>query len=163
MQKVQQTGQRAADWTRSQEGSRLDSRLRLDRSQQTVMTGGRLQQSSRVAIVEIKTIINDYRINTPGGLNTGIMLWELSVIPMILNNSETWNDIDGDTLKSLEDLQKISNATQYVALRYDNPFDFLSLSSGSVKMSLLRGQCKHPPFLLENFSQKKAIGGEIAV
>ena len=59
------------------------------------------------AIMEIKTILNDYRIHVPGGINTGIMLWELAVIPMILNNADTWNDIDSVTLKKLEDLQNM--------------------------------------------------------
>ena len=59
------------------------------------------------AIMEIKTIINDYRIHVPGGLNTGIMLWELAVIPMILNNADTWNDISTVTTNKLESLQNM--------------------------------------------------------
>ena len=85
------------------------------------------------AIMEIKTIINDYRINTPGGLNTGILLWELAVIPMILNNSETWNDIDAETLKILEDLQNTFLRYLFSTPR-TSPTPALCWDSGLLKM-----------------------------
>ena len=59
------------------------------------------------SIMEIKTILNDYRIHIPGGINTGLMLWETSVIPMLLNNADTWNNVDKKAAKTLEDLQNM--------------------------------------------------------
>ena len=45
------------------------------------------------AILEIKSIINDYRVNYTGGLMTGIDIWEMAVIPMLLNNAGTWDKV----------------------------------------------------------------------
>ena len=41
------------------------------------------------AIMEIKSIIQDCRLNTKGGIASGLELWELGVIPMLLNNAST--------------------------------------------------------------------------
>ena len=57
--------------------------------------------------MEIKTILNDYRSNTPGAINTGILLWEMSVIPMLICNADTWNNISEATVKSLDNLQNL--------------------------------------------------------
>ena len=40
-----------------------------------------------------------------GGLSAGIDIWEMAVIPMLLNNAETWQDISAKTLATLEKLQ----------------------------------------------------------
>ena len=42
------------------------------------------------AIYDIRSIVDDCRSNITGGLKSGLELWELSVIPVLLNNSETW-------------------------------------------------------------------------
>ena len=57
------------------------------------------------AILEAKTILEDYRANRAGGVSVGIMLWEMAILPSLLNNSETWVNIDEDSLKKLENLQ----------------------------------------------------------
>ena len=84
-------------------------------------------------ILEIKTIINDYRIHVPGGLNTGLMLWELSVIPMLLNNSDTWNDINAASLKKLEDLQNLLLRFLFDTPR-STPTPAMCWDSGMLKM-----------------------------
>ena len=45
-------------------------------------------------------------INVVGGLCAGIDIWELSVIPFLLNNSSVWADIPQAAYNQLEDLQK---------------------------------------------------------
>ena len=45
-------------------------------------------------------------INVVGGLCAGIDIWELSVIPFLLNNSSIWADIPQAAYNQLEDLQK---------------------------------------------------------
>ena len=57
------------------------------------------------AILEIKTIIEDNRVHIVGGIMSGVNIWELAVIPAMLNNSETWDEIDKDTMDKLNDLQ----------------------------------------------------------
>ena len=48
------------------------------------------------AINEIKSVLEDIRINVAGGLRAGIDIWELSVLPFLLNNSESWSDIPAE-------------------------------------------------------------------
>ena len=57
--------------------------------------------------MEIKTIVNDYRIQKRGGLNTGILPWEVAVIPMLLNNAGTWNNINEKSIRKLNNLQNL--------------------------------------------------------
>ena len=46
------------------------------------------------SILEIKTILEDYRASQAGGVTSGIMLWEVAVIPSLINNSETWTELE---------------------------------------------------------------------
>ena len=57
------------------------------------------------AIYDIRSIIDDCRIHLTGGLKSGLELWELSVIPSLLNNAETWQDIKTRSVNKLEKLQ----------------------------------------------------------
>ena len=59
------------------------------------------------SILEIKTILEDYRANTAGGMTAGIMLWEMGILPSLLNNSETWTNLNEECLKKLNDLQNM--------------------------------------------------------
>ena len=57
------------------------------------------------SILEIKTIVEDYRNKKKGGIMTGIDLWEMSVIPSLLNNCGSWNMVDTETFTKLNKLQ----------------------------------------------------------
>ena len=57
------------------------------------------------AIMEIKSILQDCRLNTKGGIASGLELWELGVIPMLLNNSSTWYNISSEAMKKLRNFQ----------------------------------------------------------
>ena len=59
------------------------------------------------AIYDIRSIVDDCRSNITGGLKSGLELWELSVILVLLNNSETWQEIRRKSLENLEKLQII--------------------------------------------------------
>ena len=54
---------------------------------------------------EIRTIIDDCRSEVTGGLTTGLLLWEMSVIPMLMNNAECWLQMNDSTLKLLNSIQ----------------------------------------------------------
>ena len=58
------------------------------------------------SIYEIRTVVEDCRSNVVGGVSVGIDLWESTVLPMLLFNSETWMSISQTTLNELEDMQK---------------------------------------------------------
>ena len=50
------------------------------------------------ATMEIRTILEDYRANVVAGANTGILLWEQAVIPMLLNSAGTWDQVSDATI-----------------------------------------------------------------
>ena len=56
-------------------------------------------------ILETRSIIDDCRVNTVGGLQSGLDFWEMSYLPSLINNCQTWTDISEDSLKMLECLQ----------------------------------------------------------
>ena len=57
------------------------------------------------SIYEIRSIVDDVRSFVTGGIVTGIHIWEMAIIPMLLHNAETWLDMDTKSLKTLESLQ----------------------------------------------------------
>ena len=59
------------------------------------------------AIYEIKSVLEDCRVNVAGGLCAGLDIWELSVLPFLLNNCSTWVDIPKGVYKQLNDLQNM--------------------------------------------------------
>ena len=60
---------------------------------------------ARLAVYEIRTVIEDRRSKCLGGINLAFDLFNASVISMVLYNSETWgSDISKRTLKVLDDL-----------------------------------------------------------
>ena len=54
---------------------------------------------------EIGSVINDFRINAIGGLKAGLDIFEMVVIPSVLNNSDTWMEIDKGSISRLDELQ----------------------------------------------------------
>jgi hypothetical protein len=62
---------------------------------------------AKAAMFEIKGIIEDFRSQCIGGTMGALDLWELSVLPMLLNNSSTWTQISDDSIELLEELQNM--------------------------------------------------------
>ena len=49
---------------------------------------------------EIRSIVDYFRSHTVvGGIVAGLDLWEMAVVPMMLYNGETWQEIDAATIK----------------------------------------------------------------
>ena len=57
------------------------------------------------ACLEIAIIVNDWRAQTVGGLETALMLWEACCIPSMLHAAGTWVDINKQTENKLNSLQ----------------------------------------------------------
>ena len=57
------------------------------------------------AIREAIAIMEDFRMQKIGGLLGGIDRWEVAIIPSLLNNAETWVEINETCLQLLEELQ----------------------------------------------------------
>ena len=70
------------------------------------------------AIMEIKTIIEDYRIHVVGGLKSGLDIWEMAIIPSLLNNAETWDEIDEESMIKLNYCVKMFDISNYISIYY---------------------------------------------
>ena len=58
-------------------------------------------------IFEIKALMEDLRMQLVGGFVGGLDLWEMAVIPMLLNNADMWTEIGQEAIKELEKLQSL--------------------------------------------------------
>ena len=59
------------------------------------------------SILETKSVIEDCRANVLGGVTAGIDIWELAILPFLLNNCETWTEILPKTMDTLESIQNL--------------------------------------------------------
>ena len=59
---------------------------------------------ARQAVYEIRAVVEDTRAEKLGALNVAFSIWEKSIIPMLLHNSETWMFISKKSIKILDDL-----------------------------------------------------------
>ena len=79
----------------------------------------------KAAMLEAAAIVDDFRAQCVGGFMVAIDLWELAIIPTLLNNAGTWTNIDEKTEDRLEELQlffvrlvlQVPVSTPKVALR----------------------------------------------
>ena len=85
------------------------------------------------AIVEIRSIIEDCRADSVGGIIAGLDIWEASVIPFLLNNSSVWGEIPQKALDMLEDLQ-IKFLRCLLATPRSTPTPALLWETGSLTM-----------------------------
>ena len=58
-------------------------------------------------IFEIKAVIDDCRSHVTGGIMTGLDIWEMAVIPFLLNNCDSWTGISDSTIVELDNLQNL--------------------------------------------------------
>ena len=49
-------------------------------------------------ILEVKAVVEDYRANVVGGITTGLEIWELAIVPFLMNNCETLVEIAQEQL-----------------------------------------------------------------
>ena len=59
------------------------------------------------SIFEIRTIIDDMRIKTVGGITTALLLWESCTLQVLLHNSSTWLDMKKKDVEKLVKLQNL--------------------------------------------------------
>ena len=57
------------------------------------------------AIFEMKAVIEDLRMQMIGGLKCGLDIWELALIPSLINNCSTWTNISTESVERLDKLQ----------------------------------------------------------
>ena len=61
--------------------------------------------SLKSGAVEVRAVIEDCRSRCLGGIAVGLDIYELAYIPALLNNAQTWIEIDKGTVEKLENLQ----------------------------------------------------------
>ena len=59
------------------------------------------------AIFELKAVIEDLRMQMIGGIKCGMDIWEMAIIPSLLNNAGTWIHISDTSIDKLNSLQNI--------------------------------------------------------
>ena len=104
------------------------------------------------AIIEISSILNDYRIDSIGGLKAGLEIYELAIVPSLLHNADTWTDIDLESEKKLENLQNtmfrylfgVPECTPKPVLRFDLGHISMNEKVQVKKLTLLH-HLKHLP------------------
>ena len=62
-------------------------------------------QKAMNAIQETKAVIEDCRADVIGGIVAGLEIWEIAVIPYLINNSETWAYMTEKAVEVLDSLQ----------------------------------------------------------
>ena len=85
-------------------------------------------------VYEISAFLSDYRADKIGGLKCGLILYEMVILPSLLNSCDTWFMINNQTLKMLENIQ-ISMFRQILLACPSTPQALLRFDLGSLKMS----------------------------
>ena len=57
------------------------------------------------ASIEVKAIIEDFRMQCVGGIIAAFDIWEMAILQGLLNNAETCTEITSDAVKDLEKIQ----------------------------------------------------------
>ena len=59
------------------------------------------------SILELKSVIDDFRMHKLGGISSGIDIFNLAILPALIYNSETWLEAPKKTIERLDHLQNI--------------------------------------------------------
>ena len=86
------------------------------------------------SIFEIKAILEDIRMGAVGGMKGGLQLWEMAVIPMLLNNADMWTDISNEAEVELDKLQNLF-LTVLFAVPRSTPKPILNWDTATLEMS----------------------------
>ena len=116
------------------------------------------------AIIEVSAILDDFRIDSIGGLKAGLEIFELAIIPSLLNNSSVWIDIGKTSLDKLNTLQNtmfrylfaVPDGTPTPILRYD-------LGSLSMEERVIQNKLNfiHHLVSLRDREESESLAGDI--
>ena len=77
----------------------------LGSADSALITVTKRHQKAMNYIYEIKAVIEDCRAEVVGGIIAGLEIWEVAVIPYLMNNSDTWAYMPKQALDVLDSLQ----------------------------------------------------------
>ena len=86
------------------------------------------------AIVDIRNIVEDVRAEAIGAIKTGIEIYELSVIPFILFNSEVWDNIPKEAMNLLNKIH-LTFLRMLLKTLSSTPIPALLWETGSLDMN----------------------------
>ena len=110
-------------------------------------------------ILEVSAILNDFRVDSIGGLRAGLEIFELAIIPSLLNNADTWTKIDFETENKLEKLQNLMFRNLF-AVPVSTPKHMLRFELGNLNMKE-KVHMKKLFFLHHlKYLDKTSLGGE---
>ena len=58
-------------------------------------------------VLELKAVLEDFRMQSLGGIKVGMEIFNLAILPKLIYNSETWIEMNEKAFKILENLQNI--------------------------------------------------------
>ena len=85
------------------------------------------------SVVELKCVIEDFRMHKLGGIRCGLEIFNMAILPALLYNSETWLEIADSTVERLDRLQLILLRSLF-AVPSSTPIPALSWDSGQLSM-----------------------------
>ena len=85
------------------------------------------------SVIELKCVIEDFRMHKLGGINCGLEIFNIAILPALLYNSETWFEIADTTIDRLDRLQLILLRNLF-AVPSSTPIPALSWDSGQLSM-----------------------------
>ena len=116
------------------------------------------------SIIEVSSILDDFRIDSIGGLEAGLEIFEMAIIPSLLNNSSVWIDIGKQSLDKLNTLQNtmfrylfaVPDGTPTPMLRYD-------LGSLTMEERVIQGKLNfiHHLVSLRDVKESESLAGDI--
>ena len=59
----------------------------------------------KAAMFEALAIVEDFRAQSVGGMQTALDLWKVAILPTLLYNSSTWTEMGKEAVERLEELQ----------------------------------------------------------
>ena len=98
---------------------------------------------ANLSVFEIKSVVDDARAESIGRITVGFTIWETSVVPMLLANSEVFTDIKKKTIKLLEKIQ-LKYLRLVLGVGTSCPIPIMMYHTGTLSMSnkiLLRKIC----------------------
>ena len=98
-------------------------------SKSAEMTVNRRKGRARQMIYEVSAFLSDLRADKNGGLKCGLILYEMVILPPMLNSCDTWYMMNNQTLKMLENVQ-ISMFRQFLQASPSTPQSLLRFDLG---------------------------------
>ena len=85
------------------------------------------------SMMEVSAILDDFRIDTIGGMVAGLEIYELALLPSLLNNSDIWIDLTEESSSKLENLQNVMFRNLF-GVPASTPISLLRFDVGCLKM-----------------------------